>query len=133
MTGKDRWEALDERMKRLGIEENDLKERFIVGSGKGGQKLQKTSSCVFLLHHPTGIVIKCQQERQREHNRFLARQILCDKIETRMEEEKRRQQQLREKLRRQKRGRSRAGKEKVLEAKRRRGVIKKLRQKPSDL
>lgn len=68
-------------MKGLGIAEKDLVEKFIQGSGKGGQKINKTSSCVFLQHIPSHIDIKCQKSRSRELNRFLARRELCQRLE----------------------------------------------------
>jgi len=67
-------------MKQLGIDEDDLIEKFILGSGKGGQKVNKTSSCVYLKHLPTGIEVKCQQGRSRELNRYVARYELCEKF-----------------------------------------------------
>ena len=70
-----------ERMQVLGIQEVDIHESFVRGSGRGGQKINKTSSCVVLKHLPTGISVKCQKERQRSLNRFLARRLLADKIE----------------------------------------------------
>jgi peptide chain release factor len=68
-------------MKDLEIREEDLQEKFIHGSGKGGQKVNKSSTCVSLKHLPTGLDVKCQKERSREMNRFFARRILCEKIE----------------------------------------------------
>ena len=65
-----------ERMAALGIREADLVERFVRGTGKGGQKVNKTSSCVYVLHRPSGIEIKCQRERSQSLNRFLARREL---------------------------------------------------------
>ncbi len=73
--------ALEERMRNLGIREADMEERFIRARGRGGQKVNKTSSCVQLLHVPSGIEVKCQETRSREANRFFARRILADKIE----------------------------------------------------
>jgi peptide chain release factor len=105
------------RMIRLGVRECDLIEKFVLGSGKGGQKLNKTSSCVYLRHQPTGIEVKCQQERSRSLNRFLARRELCDRIEDRILGEKSARRQEWEKIRRQKRRRSRRQKEKMLAAK----------------
>lgn len=118
---------LQERMKQLGVLEEDLKENFIRSSGPGGQKVNKTSSCVFLRHIPTGITVKCQESRYQSLNRFFAYRRLLDQIERRqkgfIEEEKRRI----EKIRRQKRRRSKRAKEKMLEAKKRRTEKKKLR------
>jgi peptide chain release factor len=68
-------------MKCLGILDEDLIEKFILSSGKGGQKVNKTASCVYLKHIPTGIEIKCGRERSRELNRFFARRELCDRLE----------------------------------------------------
>jgi protein subunit release factor B len=77
---KEKWKALREQMEKLSIQEEDLREKFILGSGSGGQKLNKTSSCVYLKHLPSNIEVKCQQERSREVNRFLARQELCNQV-----------------------------------------------------
>ena len=68
-------------MERLGIREEDIEERFILSSGKGGQKVNKTSSCVSLYHKPTKIMVKCQQSRSQSLNRFFARRKLADYIE----------------------------------------------------
>ena len=119
-----------ERMAHLGIEEANLVERFILGSGRGGQKVNKTSSCVYLKHEPTGIEIKCQRSRSREMNRFYARRELCERMAERIEGEKSRRQAEAEKIRRQKRRRSRRQKERMLEEKHRQASKKKLRQKP---
>lgn len=112
-------DALLRRMERLGVREADLEEKFILGSGSGGQKINKTSSCVHLLHRSSGIEVKCQQARSRELNRFLARRELCDRIEERAIGARSARQQAMEKLRRQKRRRSRRQKERMLEGKRR--------------
>ena len=74
--------ALKEKMQRLGIREQDLQEKFVRSRGRGGQNVNKTSTCVYLKHIPTGIEVKCQQERYQGLNRFLARKILANKIET---------------------------------------------------
>ena len=101
-------------MLELGVSESDLNETFVRSSGPGGQKVNKTSSCVHLLHVPTGLAVKCQRERSQSLNRHLARRLLLDKIETAqkgfVEEEKEKI----EKIRRQKRKRSRRAKEKIL-------------------
>jgi protein subunit release factor B len=76
---KNRW--LQERMESLGIHENDIEENFIRSSGSGGQKINKTSTCVFLKHIPTGIEIKYMKERNQSLNRFLARRELIKRIE----------------------------------------------------
>lgn len=69
------------RMAALGIRPSDLKETFVRGSGKGGQKVNKTNNCVCLIHEPSGIVVKCHIEREREINRFLARRALCEELD----------------------------------------------------
>ncbi|HEY6871236.1 MAG TPA: peptide chain release factor-like protein [Geobacteraceae bacterium] len=76
---KNRW--LRERMALLGIREEDIVERFVRSSGKGGQHVNKTSTCVRLKHIPTGIEVKCMEERSQSLNRFLARRELCERIE----------------------------------------------------
>lgn len=73
--------ALTQRMAELEINEDQLTERFIKGSGSGGQKINKTASCVYLLHKPTGIEVKCQRSRSQSANRFFARRELCDRLE----------------------------------------------------
>jgi protein subunit release factor B len=76
---KSRW--LAERMEALGVREEDIEEKFIRSSGSGGQKVNKTSTCVYLRHIPTGIEVKCMRERSQPLNRFLARRDLVEKIE----------------------------------------------------
>lgn len=75
-------QALNAEMERLGIKEADFEEKFILGSGSGGQKVNKSHTAVYLKHLPTGIEIKCQKERSRDANRFFARRALCEKIQT---------------------------------------------------
>lgn len=76
---KNRW--LKERMEVLGIREKDIEEKFVRSSGRGGQKVNKTSTCVYLKHIPTGIEVKCMKERSQSLNRFLARRELIKRIE----------------------------------------------------
>lgn len=125
--GIDKESALKAKMASLGIREGDLRELFVLCSKKGGQKVNKTSACVYLKHIPTGIEVKCQEARSQALNRFLARRILANKIETLIlgresEEEKRI-----EKIRRQKRRRSRRAKEKMLRDKKLHSEKKALR------
>src|SRR5579872_5319974 len=103
MISKEKQEALSARMERLGIREENLIEKFVLGSGSGGQKINKTSSCVYLKHEPSGIEVKCQRERSRELNRYYARQELCEKLEGIIFKEKSEKQKEFEKIRRQKR------------------------------
>lgn len=115
------------RMERLEIKDTDLLEKFILGSGSGGQKINKTSSCVYLKHLPTGIEIKCQKSRSRELNRVYARRDLCDKLEELLFQKKSKKRAASEKIRRQKKRRSRKSQEKILTSKRLRSEVKKLR------
>ena len=123
--------ALKTKMALLGIKEIDLEEKFIRSSGKGGQKVNKSSSCVYLKHKPTGIEVKCQKERSQGLNRFLARRILVNKIESLILGKKAEEQRKIEKIRRQKRKRSRRAKEKMLRYKKMRSEKKNLRKIPT--
>ncbi|MDP1990001.1 MAG: peptide chain release factor-like protein [Syntrophales bacterium] len=109
--------ALRQRMERLGVREEEFRETFIRSSGPGGQKVNKTSSCVYLVHLPTGLTVKCQQERSQTLNRFVARRLLLDRIERLQTGLVSAEKMKVEKIRRQKRRRSRKAKEKILEAK----------------
>ncbi|OGN63789.1 MAG: peptide chain release factor 1 [Chlamydiae bacterium RIFCSPHIGHO2_12_FULL_49_9] len=124
-------DELTARMQRVGIFESELIEKFVLGSGSGGQKINKTSSCVYLKHIPSGIEVKCQKTRSRELNRMYARRELCEKLEELLFKEKSERQKEFEKIRRQKRRRSRKSKEKMLAAKRRRSETKEFRRSPS--
>ena len=106
------------RMQALGVREQEIEEQFVRSSGAGGQKVNKTSSCVALRHRPTGIRVKCQQERSQALNRFLARRILLDKIEATLRGTESAAQQEIARIRRQKRRRSRRAKLKLLADKR---------------
>jgi len=75
---KNRW--LRERMSELGVTESDLEERFVRSSGSGGQHVNKSSTCVYLKHRPTGIEVKCMAQRSQSLNRFLARRELLEKL-----------------------------------------------------
>jgi protein subunit release factor B len=128
----DKEKVLTARMLELGVAEDDFEESFIRSSGPGGQKVNKSSSCVYLVHLPTGLSVKCQRERSQSLNRFLARRILLDKIEQQQKGFIAEEKEKREKIRRQKRKRSRRAKEKILEAKHQRAQIKSLRGKVAD-
>jgi len=121
--------ALLERMARLGVVESDLRETFVRSSGPGGQKVNKTSTCVQLVHVPTGMTVKCQRERSQAMNRFLARRLLLDRIERLQRGVIEAERERAEKIRRQKRKRSKRAREKMLEAKRRQSEKKGLRAK----
>ena len=123
---------LIERMQELGIQEEDIQESFVRSSGKGGQHVNKTSTCVYLKHLPTGIEVKCQEERSQSLNRYRARVLLVSKIDQMIRGKESEEIQRIEKLRRQKRKRSKRAKEKMLadkrvvsEKKRMRGAVRK--------
>lgn len=117
-------------MLKFGVNENDLIEKFVLGSGTGGQKINKTSSCVYLKHLPTGIEVKCQQGRSREANRVQARLELCSRIETVILSEKQEKQQAREKLRRQNRRPTAGQKQQMIEQKLHLSKKKTMRRNP---
>jgi len=127
---EEKIKALYDKMRRLGIEEADLTEKFIRSGGKGGQRVNKASTCVYLKHRPSGIEVKCQQERSQSLNRFLARRIMVKKIEALVLGRQSEEQGRIEKIRRQKRKRSKRAKEKILRDKKIRAQKKKLRQRP---
>ena len=124
--------ALEQSMASLGIREEDLLEKFVRGSGSGGQKINKTSNCVFLKHLPTGICIKCQIDRSREMNRFLARRELCDQLDAIRQGKAIAKTQAIEKLRRQKRPRSQRSKQRSIADKRAISQKKSLRRSPGN-
>jgi protein subunit release factor B len=124
---REKQKDLEQRMQKLGILEKDIVEKFIRSSGRGGQKVNKASTCVYLRHIPSGMEVKCQEERLQSINRFLARRILVNKIESILLGKKSAEQQLIEKIRRQKRQRSRRAKEKILRWKKIQSEKKKLR------
>lgn len=129
----DKEEALRGKMKSLGISEKDIIEKFIRSGGKGGQKVNKASTCVYLKHLPTGYEVKCQIERSQALNRFLARRILVEKIEKMILGKKSDEEQRIEKIRRQKRKRSKRAKLKMLEEKKKRSEKKSARSfRPGD-
>ncbi len=104
--------ALQKRMQQLNIRENDIEEKFVTSSGPGGQKINRSSTCVQLLHIPTGIQVKYQRERSQSLNRFFARRCLLDKIERKQNGSVQEEESRREKIRRNKRRREKRAKEK---------------------
>ncbi len=111
MISEKKWESLQCEMRRLEIYEKDLDEQFVLGSGSGGQKIQKTHSAVILKHLPTQITIKTQKSRSREDNRFFARRALCEKIAETCFGETSRASALQEKIKKQKKRRKRRAKD----------------------
>ncbi len=98
-----------ERMKACGLLEEDLEESFVRGSGPGGQKINRTASCVALRHRPTGLAVKIQQARSQALNRFYARRRLCELLEAQVLGEASPEARLRDKIRKQKARRKRRG------------------------
>ena len=127
----DKETQLAERMAALGVREADIEESFVRSGGHGGQNVNKTSTCVMLLHRPTGLQVKCQETRQQGLNRFIARKLLLDKIESMRRERAAKERARFEKLRRQKRPRSRAAKERMLAQKSRHSAKKEFRKRVS--
>ena len=121
--------VIAQRMLELGVSESDIEETFVRSSGPGGQKVNKTSSCVYLLHIPTGLAVKCQRERSQSLNRYLARRLLLDKIERTQKGFVEEEREKIEKIRRQKRKRSKRAKEKILTEKHHQTEKKILRSK----
>jgi protein subunit release factor B len=123
----DKEKQLLERMRALGVREQDVDEQFVRSSGAGGQKVNKVSTCVLLHHRPTGIRVKCQQERSQALNRFLARRILLDTIEAKLKGAQTAEAQRIAKIRRQKKKRSKRAKLRLLADKRHQSEKKSFR------
>ncbi|MGL6028730.1 MAG: peptide chain release factor family protein [Legionella sp.] len=114
MISREKRDKLLRWMMQLNINEQDIIERFILGSGRGGQKVNKTASTVYLKHIPTGIEIKCQKSRSQETNRYYARKRLCEQLHPTLCSESTSKQKKIEKLKRQKQKRSQRAKKKML-------------------
>jgi protein subunit release factor B len=112
--------TIQARLAALRVPESDIEERFVRGSGPGGQKINKTSSTVWLRHRPSGIEVRCQAERSQAANRERAWSELCDRLEARVRDARAAEQQLREKGRRQTRQKSRGQKVRMIQAKKHR-------------
>lgn len=117
-------ESLRERLNSLGIFEKDLKETFVRSGGRGGQKVNKTSTCVYLKHMPSGFEVKCQKSRSQGLNRYYARIYLYEKMKRSIKGRESEEEQKIAKIRRQKRKRSKRAKEKMLAEKRLQSIKK---------
>jgi protein subunit release factor B len=111
----------------LGVRPEDVEERFVRGTGAGGQKINKTSSTVALRHRPTGVEVRIQDERSQSQNRLLAWTALADKLEWRRLEAANAAQAARELARRQRRQKSRGQKARMIEGKKHRARIRQAR------
>jgi len=129
MASSEQWELIEKRLAKLGVKASDLTENFILGSGSGGQKVNKTASCVQLICR--SIEVKCQSSRSRETNRMLAREELCRRLETLKSDKAMAKRQEREKIRRQKRQRSPGQKRRMLDDKKKHSQKKQRRGKIS--
>ena len=118
-------------MRRFNVREEDLVEKFIRSRGPGGQKVNKTATCVYLKHLPTGFEVKMQKARSQALNRFLARRELVRKIKNYVLGKESEEEKRREKIRRAKRRRSKRAKKKILEQKRLQSRKKELRRDPA--
>ncbi len=121
--------TLEKKMALLGVREEDIVESFIRSSGPGGQNVNKTSTCVYLKHLPSGIEVKCQRQRSQVLNRSLARHILLSKIEHRIQENSLHKQSLKAQVMRRNRKKPKNLKIKILEAKRKHAEKKSMRRK----
>ena len=115
------------RFVSLGVRPEEVEERFVRGAGAGGQKINKTSSTVWLRHGPTGTEVRCQRERSQTLNRLIAWTELAEKLEWRRRESANQAQAARELTRRQKRQKSRGQKVRMIETKKHRAKIKQTR------
>jgi protein subunit release factor B len=117
------------RFVSLGVRPEEVEERFVRGAGAGGQKINKTSSTVWLRHRPTGTEVRCQRERSQATNRLLAWSELADKLEWCRAAAASAAQAARELARRQKRQKSRGQKVRMIQTKKHRAKIKSTRKR----
>lgn len=120
------------RLRSAGAAASEIEEKFIRGSGPGGQKINKTSSTVWLRHRPTGIEVRCQAERSQAANRERAWREMCDRLESRARAARDAAQQAAERKRRQTRQKSHSQKVRMIEMKKHRAKHKANRGRVSD-
>ena len=122
-------DSLLKRMAKIGLRDEDIEESFVRGTGPGGQKINKTSSTVVLVHVPTGLEVRCQRERSQSQNRLIAREELCTKLENRLQAARQEKKDAVQQKKRQTRKRPRGLKEKILKTKHKRSEVKQKRGK----
>ena len=130
--GQDKLLSLEKEMSELGISENDLIEKFILGTGSGGQKINKSSTTVYLKHIPTGIEVKCQKGRSQALNRYYARKELIEKIKKTLLQVTTKKEQAAAKIKRQKKRKTRRQKQKMIDDKKHTAKIKSGRRPPKE-
>ena len=104
---QEKQESLRRRLESLGLRDEDFEERFVRGSGSGGQKVNKTASAVYLKHLPSGLEVKSQKSRSQSNNRFFARRELADRYESEILGQKTKRDKAADKARKQKQRRKR--------------------------